>query len=138
MLASSIDEEMVRGPLWRRSNFVIGGRCIRRRMLRLAGLAGRAGPGGSVFHHPPCQPVGKVESQQRLCFGMEPCEQIRDSTGHLLLLLYSQIFRVLHFGMCGVPISLAFPNPARLGTRAERAPEPDFAFVFSSNLSLAP
>jgi hypothetical protein len=69
---------------------------------------------------------------------MEPREQVGDSTGHLLLLLYSQIFRVLHFGICGILISLAFSNPARLGTRAERAPEPDFAFVFSSNLSLAP
>jgi hypothetical protein len=51
----------------------------------------------------------------------EPREQVGDSTGHLLLLCYSYFIWVVHLGLGGIPISIAFPNLGRLGTRAERA-----------------
>jgi hypothetical protein len=69
---------------------------------------------------------------------MEPREQVGDSTGHLLLLLYSQIFRVLHFDVWDSYFTRFFQSGPAGHARRARAPEPDFDFVFSSNLSLSP
>jgi hypothetical protein len=52
---------------------------------------------------------------------VEPCKQIRNSAGHRFLLCYSDFLWVLHLGIYGIPVSLVFSNPVRLGTSAERA-----------------